>query len=213
MYNTAIKILKRLNNLGYQAYIVGGFPRDLLLNIESNDIDICTSATTDEIKKLFDVVQDNSRFGSLKIKQDNHIYEITTLRIDLEYNGRYPKISYTNSLKEDLKRRDFTINTICIDKDKNIIDYLNGRNDINKKIIKSVGNSDKKIKEDPIRILRAIRLSGKLNFDLEDNLKNSIIKYSYLLKDISKNNKKKEIDKMNEISLKILKKLKIEEYI
>ena len=213
MYKTAIEILKKLNSNGYIAYIIGGYPRDVLLNIKSEDIDICTNAIPDDLKKLFNCIEDNSAFASIKIKENNYTYEITTFRKELEYNGRYPKIQYIDSLEEDLKRRDFTINTICIDKDGKYIDLMNGIDDLNKKIIKSVGNCDEKIKEDPIRILRAIRLSGKLNFNLEDELKNSIIKYSYLLKNISKNNKLKEIKKMNTKSLNMLKNLNIEEYI
>ena len=213
MYDSAIEILKKINKLGYESYIIGGYTRDLLLGVKSNDIDITTSAKPDVIKEMFEVVADNTKFGSLKIKYKSYIFEITTFRIELEYSSRYPKIKYTNSLKKDLIRRDFTINTICIDENEKIIDLLNGKEDLENKTIKSIGDVDIKLKEDPIRILRAIRLAGKLNFKLEDALKNSIIKNSYLLKNISKNIKQNEIDKMNEEAKKILRELNVEVFI
>ena len=213
MYDIALNIIKELYELGYESYIIGGYPRDLLLNLKSNDIDICTSANPNILKKLFLVIEDNSKFGSLKIKKEGYIFEITTFRIDLEYNGRYPKILYTTSLRKDLQRRDFTINTICIDKDENIIDLLNGKLDLDKRVIRCVGNCDKKIKEDPIRIMRAIRFAGKYDFLLEEKLKNSIIIYGYLLKNISKNKINQELNKMNKKSLGLIKKLNIEEFL
>lgn len=210
MYNVAIDILNILNKNGYDAYIVGGYPRDLLLKINSSDIDICTSATPDIIKNLFIVIEDNSRFGSLKIKKDNFMFEITTFRIDVEYKGRYPEIKYTDSIKQDLMRRDFTINTICINYKGDIIDELNAIDDINNKVIRCVGNTCVKIKEDPLRILRAIRFCGKLNFKLDIELETEIKKNSYLLKDISENKKKEEINKMNEKAINMLKEFNIE---
>ena len=118
MYEVAISILKELNELGYTSYIIGGYPRDHLLNQSNDDIDICTSATPDIIKKQYEIIIDNSKYGSLQIKKNNYYFEITTFRIELEYHGRYPKIKYTNDILEDLNRRDFTINTFCIDQYK-----------------------------------------------------------------------------------------------
>lgn len=103
MYETAISILKKLEQLGYEAYIIGGYPRDLLLNIQNDDIDICTSATPDIIIDKFEVVADYSKFGSVRIKKNNFIFEITTFRIDTYDNDRYPTIEYTKTLQEDLK--------------------------------------------------------------------------------------------------------------
>lgn len=213
MYDSALEILKKLDVLGYEAYIIGGYPRDTILNYYTDDIDICTNALPDVIKELFNVVKDNSKFGSLVINYNGYLYEITTYRIELEYNNRYPKIEFTDSLNKDLKRRDFTINTICIDKNGQYIDLLNGKEDLNNKIIRMVGNVDKKIKEDPIRILRAIRLKEKLNFELEKSLEHSIIEYGYLLGTLSINNIKSELNKMNDKAINTLKQLKLDKYL
>lgn len=212
MYKEALSILNEISTLGYDAYIIGGYVRDYLLGNNNNDIDICTNATPDIIKNNFEVIKDNSKYGNLLIKYNNYEFEITTFRIELEYSNRYPKIIYTDLLIEDLKRRDFTINTICIDKNENIIDLLNGKRDLENKIIKCIGNPIKKIKEDPIRILRAIRFSSKYNFELEKNLENIIINYAYLLKNITKNQIKKEVEKMNKDAIILIKKYNIDKY-
>ena len=213
MYDIAITLLKELDKLGYTAYIIGGFPRDLLLNIENNDIDIATNAHPDTLKQYFDVIKDNSKFGSLTIKYNDYLFEITSFRKELKYNNRYPEIEYVDTLKEDLIRRDFTINTICIDKDKNYIDLLNGIDDLNKKQIKTINNPYDKIKEDPLRILRAIRLQGKLNFKLDKSLESCIIEYGHLIESLSKNTIKKELSKMNDKSIELLKQYKLDKYI
>ncbi len=209
MYNTALSILKEINSTGYIAYIVGGYVRDYLLGINSSDIDITTSATPDIIASLYDVVEDNSRFGSLKIKKNNYIFEITTFRKELEYNNRFPKIKFTDSLLEDLKRRDFTINTICMDEDESIIDLMGGIEDIEKKTIRSIGDVDIKLTEDPLRILRAIRFMGYLDFTLDESLKNSIIKNKELVKTLSKRRIDSELFKMNNKAKEEMKKLGI----
>lgn len=213
MYNTALSILKEINGTGYIAYIVGGFVRDYILGIKSTDIDIATSATPDIIASLYEVVEDNSRFGSLKIKKNNYIFEITTFRIELEYNNRFPKIEFTDSLIEDLKRRDFTINAICMDEFESIIDLMGGIEDIEKKTIRSIGNVDIKLNEDPLRILRAIRFMGYLDFTLDESLEKSIIKNKELIKTLSKKRINSEISKMNKKSIDELKRLEIDKYI
>lgn len=106
MYEAALNILNKLDKLGYESYIVGGFARDLYLKINSSDIDICTSATPDIIKNLFFVIKDNSKFGSVIIEFEQCNFEITTFRKDEYINNRFPKITFVNSLKEDLQRRD-----------------------------------------------------------------------------------------------------------
>lgn len=199
MYNTAIKVLNKLNDNGFKAYIVGGYPRDLVLNRESFDIDICTDATPKELKEIFKgSILPRVEYGSVTVIYHKVRFEITTFRKDIKYeNNRLPvKIKYINSLLDDLKRRDFTINTLCMDKDGNIIDLLNGRKEIQTKTIKMVGNPKYKLKEDALRILRAIRFATILEFDLDDNLKKYIKKYGYLLKKLSYYRKKEELEKM-----------------
>ena len=127
MYNIGLNVLNRIEEYGYKAYIIGGYPRDLYLKRGSTDIDVCTDATPMEIIKIFpDVVTTNFEYGSVTILHENVRIEITTFRSEGKYiNNRKPSvIKYVDSLEEDLKRRDFTINTLCIDKDGKQIDLL-----------------------------------------------------------------------------------------
>ncbi len=191
MYELALLLLKKINDLGYVAYIVGGYPRDKYLNIESFDIDICTNMKPDMLKEYFNVTRDNG-YGSVII--DNK-FEVTTFRRDTYDNSRYPKIEYVNSLEEDLERRDFIINTLCIDYKGNYIDKLGAIKDIENKIIRTVKNSNDSFKEDPLRIVRALRFKIDLNFKLNSDIINSINEFSYLLDTISKTRLEKEIEK------------------
>ena len=193
----AIKILTILNEHNHEAYIVGGYVRDKLINKETNDIDICTSATPKEIMELFPNTE-SPNYGSINIIYKNTNFDITTFRRDIKYqDNRLPvKIKYIKSLKKDLHRRDFTINTLCMDKDKNIIDILHGKEDINNRIIKSVGNPKYRLKEDSLRILRAIRFATILDFNIEEKTTHYIKEYSFLLKKLSYQRKKQELDKI-----------------
>ena len=199
MYKKAIEVLNKFYENGYLAYIVGGYPRDYLLDIETKDIDICTNASPKEIMEIFDTegVSD-IKYGSVKVIYKNYTFDVTTFRKDIKYedNRKPVKIKYINSLKKDLLRRDFTINTICIDKDGNFIDMLGAKEDIDKKVIKTVGNPRYRLKEDSLRILRAIRFASILDFNIDDKTKNYIIKYGYLLKKLSGSRKKEELSKI-----------------
>lgn len=199
MIKTALKLLKKLENNGYEAYIVGGFVRDYILNIESVDVDITTNATPMDVKRIFkDSCLPNEEYGSVRVIVRNIHFEITTYRKEYEYlNNRKPiKFEYINNLEEDLKRRDFTINTLCMDSNCRILDLLGGIEDINDKVIDTVGDSDKKFSEDALRILRAIRFATVLNFKLKDNVKRAIIKNKHYLKNISYVRKKQELEKI-----------------
>lgn len=196
MYEIAMKLLNVLYDNGYDSYIIGGYVRDRLLLKDSKDIDIATNAMPADLEKIFgeDIVIE--KYGSARVKYMEYIFEVTTFREDINYiNNRWPQnIKFKKSLDEDLIRRDFTINTIAIDHSGNYIDLLGGITDLNNRLIKCVGNSDIKIKEDAFRILRAVRLSCTLDFKLDSDLVNSIKKYSYLLKNISFDRKKSELD-------------------
>ena len=126
----ALKILDILHNNKHESYIVGGYVRDKLLNRESNDIDICTSATPKEIMELFPNTS-SPNYGSINISYKNTNFDITTFRRDIKYqDNRLPiEIQYIKSIKQDLLRRDFTINTFCINKDGKVKDYLNATKD------------------------------------------------------------------------------------
>ena len=199
MLDNALKLLKEINDNGYVAYIVGGYVRDYLLGIESNDIDICTNATPKDVKEIFkDSCLPSEDYGSVTVVIKGINYEITTFRKDIDYtDNRHPnEIKYIDSLDEDLLRRDFTINTICMDKDGYIIDNLGGRKDLESRIIKTVGNSVDKFTEDSLRILRAIRFATILDFNLDEEVKDAIIKTRDLLSNLSYNRKKEELDKI-----------------
>lgn len=208
MYQEAINILKKLKELGYDAYIVGGYARDKYLKIDSLDIDICTNATPDIISKYFNIDKQYERYGVSIVKIDNYLFEVTTFRKDYYDNNRYPyKVEFVNTLKEDLIRRDFTINTLCIDSDENYIDLMNSIDDINNRIIKSIKEPNESLNEDPLRILRAIRFMGNLDFKLDQSLEKAIIDNKHLLNNLSNDRKELEISKMNKKSLDYLKSL------
>ena len=183
-------MIKKMHNLGYEGYIVGGYPRDKYLGIESYDIDICTNMKIEELEKYFDVT-DKTNFSSCKI--DN--IEVTTYRLDIYTDSRYPTVKYVETLEEDLKRRDFIINTLCIDYNGNYVDIFNARSDIDNKIIRTIKDSDVSFREDPLRIVRALRFKIDLNFSLSSDIINSIEKNKDLIKTISKKRLEKEINK------------------
>jgi len=199
MNETALKVLKKINGNGFISYLVGGYPRDLYIGKESIDYDICTNATPKELKIIFgDTMLPTEQYGSVTLMFNNIRFEITTFRKDIKYikNRKPIEIEYVDNLIDDLKRRDFTMNTMCIDSDGNLIDLLNGKDDINDRTIKTVGNADIKIYEDSLRILRAIRFATVLNFKLDDELKSAIIKHKSLLTSLSYYRKKEELDKI-----------------
>lgn len=213
--NDALEILNIIANLGYEAYIIGGYPRDKYLGILNDDIDICTNAKYEDLKDTFEITSNN--FGSMILIYKNYKYEVTTYRKEYEYQkNRFPKkIEFVNTLKEDLQRRDFIVNTLCIDKNGNYIDLLGAKQDLDNKIIRCVGNSDIKISEDILRSLRAIRFATILNFKLDESLKQSIKKYNYLLDNLSDKRKKEELNKImnKEYGLSLIKELELEKYL
>lgn len=199
MYEGALNILKKLENNGYAAYIVGGYPRDKYLHKESLDIDICTSAKPNEIISLFENVDiRDSKYGCIHIIMNDFSFSVTTFRRDNFYSdGRHAEeISFVDTLDEDLKRRDFIMNTLCIDKDGNYVDIYGAKNDINHKIIRSVGNSEQKFREDHLRILRAIRFSTVLDFSLDREVVTAISSCKDSVALLSLFRKKEELDKI-----------------
>ena len=199
MFETSLKVLEMIESHGYKAYIVGGFVRDYILGIESTDVDISTNATPKEILEIFkESALPNEKYGAVTLYYKNNRYEITTFRREIVYiNNRKPvEIEYIDDLVEDLKRRDFRMNTLCIDKEGNIIDLLGGKQDIDNHIINTVGDSDYKFEQDSLRILRAVRFATILNFELSDDVKASIKKYSSNLRKLSYTRKKQELDKI-----------------
>ncbi len=203
MNKYAFEIINKISELGFEAYIVGGFARDLYMGINTKDIDICTSARYEDLKNYFKIKK--VAFGSMIIKYKFHTFEVTTFRKELGYvKNRFPKkIEYVKTLAEDLERRDFIINTLCIDKEGNFVDLKDAASDIDAKIIRCVGDADTKIEEDSLRILRAIRFAAMFNFKLDHNLKKAIKKHGYLLRQLSDRRKKEEVKRIMNADYKI----------
>lgn len=197
MYENAIEVLNLLSIHGFDAYIVGGYPRDKYLGKESIDIDICTSATPSDISSLFfDVDMSYSSYGAVRLAYRGYSYEITTFRRDkamLNGNRSY-SIEYVDSLEEDLLRRDFVMNTLCINKNGEYVDLLGAILDIDQKIIRTVKNSSISFREDPLRMLRAIRFSTTLSFSLSEEICSALSSTKEFLLQLSLYRCKKELD-------------------
>lgn len=192
-------ILQQLNDNGYEAYIVGGCVRDSLLNREPKDWDITTNATPLQVKSIFNKTIDTGiRHGTVTIMIDKEGYEVTTYRIDGDYSDsrRPDKVEFTTSLKEDLARRDFTINAMAYNYNVGLIDYFNGIRDLEYKIIKCVGDSSDRFNEDGLRILRAIRFMSQLGFFLNDKTSKAVIECHNNLKNISTERIRDEFNKI-----------------
>ena len=197
----AFKVLRLFKDNNIDAYLVGGTSRDYLLYGNFSDIDICSKglpSVNEEILKDYEMSNKDGKFyGVLKYKVFDREIEVTTLRKEGEYikNRRPKSIEFIDSLYIDSLRRDFTINAIYIDAYKNVYDYHNGVNDLNNKVIRMIGDPLKKINEDALRILRAIRFSSYLNFKIEENLKETILSNYNLVYSLNKNTLRKEINK------------------
>ena len=199
MLESALKLVKELTSHDYKAYIVGGFVRDYLLGRESQDIDVCTNATPKEIKEVFeDSFLPTEDYGSVIVNKYGIRFEITTFRKEFSYQDhRKPvEIQYIDDLYQDLLRRDFTINAICIDENGEVIDFLGGRDDLERKLIRTIGDAADRFQEDALRILRAIRFATVLDFQLDASVSSAILETRHLLSELSYQRKKEELDKI-----------------
>ena len=167
----AARILKVLEANGYEAYVVGGCVRDSLLGKQPHDWDITTSALPLQVKALFSRTIDTGlKHGTVTIPSGREAYEVTTYRIDGEYlDGRHPsEVTFTASLREDLKRRDFTINAMAYNEKDGLQDFFDGISDLENQRIRAVGDPRKRFEEDALRILRAVRFSAQLGYTVEE---------------------------------------------
>lgn len=199
MLETSLKLLKKLEAEGFESYVVGGFVRDYIMGNESLDVDIATAATPRDIKIIFDeVALPKEDYGAVTLMIKNYRFEITTFRKELSYSdNRKPKhIEYISNLLEDLKRRDFRMNTVCMNSDGKIIDLLGGLEDIEKRLIQPVDDAIFKFYEDPLRILRAVRFATTLKFDLSKDIISAIKKTKSSLKRLSYQRKREELDRI-----------------
>ncbi len=184
------KIISELTAAGYEAYAVGGCIRDTLMGTVPSDWDICTSALPPDTLRVLDkhnIVENGMKHGTVTIRSYNENYEITTFRSDGDYlDNRHPSnVTFVTNLREDLARRDFTMNAIAYNDTDGLCDEFNGVEDIERKLIRCVGNPDQRFQEDALRIMRALRFSSKLGFVIEPSTAESIHRNAPLLKKIS----------------------------
>ena len=187
-FKKALPIIEKLNEAGFEAYFVGGSVRDFLLKRPIGDIDIATSALPEDVQRLFErTIPVGIKHGTVVVVFHNECYEVTTFRIDGDYQDfrRPSKVEFVSTLEQDLSRRDFTINAIAMDKNGAIIDPFKGKEDLINKYIQTVGNPDERLLEDPLRIMRALRFVGQLDFELSIDTKLSIKKNAAYLAKIS----------------------------
>lgn len=182
-------LLQEINQVG-EGYLVGGVVRDFLLGKKAHDEDICSSLLPEEVAKLFEhlpLIKAGLKHGTLGVHLGGSNYEITTYRVDGEYsdNRRPDKVEYTRSLREDLARRDFTINAMAMSAKGEIIDYFEGQKDLRAGLVRAVGDPYKRFTEDALRLLRAVRFANRLNFTIEEETEQAIRDKAALLQNIS----------------------------
>lgn len=200
MSNGARLVLDRLHENGYEAYVVGGSVRNMMLGISVDDFDITTNALPNETKLLFPdftVVETGIKHGTVTVVVNGENVEITTYRTEGEYtDSRHPdKVEFTSSLELDLSRRDFTVNALAYDGEGAVVDLFHGEEDIKNKVIRAIGNPYERFNEDALRILRAVRFSSVLGFDIEENTRCAMLECKHLLSKISKERIAVEINK------------------
>jgi len=183
-------VLSTLKNNGYEGYIVGGCVRDFLMGKTPHDYDVTTSATPEQVKACFKnnkVIETGLKHGTLTVLVDGENVEITTYRIDGDYkDNRHPdSVIFSTNIEDDVKRRDFTVNSIAYNSETGFVDLFNGRADIEAGIITCVGNADKRFNEDGLRILRALRFASVLGFDISKETSDSIHRNKNLINNVS----------------------------
>lgn len=187
-FQQAQGVLALLQNHGFEAYFVGGSVRDALLGKAIHDVDIATSAYPEEIKELFPKTVDvGIDHGTVLVLFEGGHYELTTFRTESTYQDyrRPDAVTFVRSLKEDLKRRDFTINALAMDQTGEIIDLFDGMNDLSEKVIRAVGNPKERFHEDALRMMRGLRFASQLAFSIENQTLSAIQAFHPLLKKIS----------------------------
>lgn len=194
-------IFDRLEKAGFECFLVGGSVRDFLLKKEPSDLDFTTNATPKEIEACFTdfpVIETGIKHGTVTIIINHNPYEVTTYRKDGEYlDNRHPKlVEFVGNLKEDLARRDFTINALAYNKNVGLVDCFGGLDDLKNQIIRCVGDPEKRFLEDGLRILRALRFSASLGYEIEAETKKACLSHAYLLKNLSAERITSELFKM-----------------
>lgn len=198
-YEDAIATISQLESAGYRAYLAGGCVRDLLLGVTPNDYDVTTSATPEQVQKLFDkTIPVGISFGVIKVVRDGRELDVATFRKDGKYsdNRKPDSVEYSISPEEDVKRRDFTINALLMDTDHNTLDYINGQEDLRNRILRAVGNPKDRFEEDALRMMRAIRFAVRFNMTIHPDTWNAIVETNCNIKSISKERITEELVKI-----------------
>lgn len=184
----ANRIIAALTEAGFEAYVVGGCIRDAILGRTAADWDITTNARPEQVKALFPRTLDTGlQHGTVTVMQGREGFEVTTYRIDGEYlDGRHPeKVTFTPSLLEDLRRRDFTVNAMAYNEKEGLVDAFDGLGDLKRRQIRCVGNAEERFTEDALRILRAVRFSAQLDFTIEDQTRAALSRFAPRLSKVS----------------------------
>lgn len=197
------ELKKKFNKHKFRLYMIGSASRDYILGREINDYDFVTDATPNEISKFLDVDLTFAQYGVVKFKFEKYTADIVTLRKEYKYlDQRHPTIiEFVKDIEIDYKRRDFTINAIYIDEDYNIIDPANGVEDLNNKVLRMIGDPFFRIKEDPLRILRADRFKYEYNLKVDPKLHEAIEANRHLLSRLQPNKIKEELKKIDKFKL------------
>ncbi|MGG4168458.1 CCA tRNA nucleotidyltransferase [Rossellomorea vietnamensis] len=199
IFQQAVPVLKKLEKAGFEAYFVGGSVRDHLLGRTINDVDITTSAYPEEVKVVFHRTIDiGIEHGTVLVLEGGREYEITTFRTESAYTDyrRPDKVEFIRSLDGDLKRRDFTMNSMAMNGDGLIIDPYHGKEDIHNRLIRTVGSPEMRFTEDALRMMRAVRFVSQLGFSLEPSTLTSLREHSRLLEHIAVERKTMEFEKI-----------------
>lgn len=192
-------ILSELNKAGHEAYAVGGCVRDSILGRAPSDWDITTSAKPEEVKQVFRRTIDTGiQHGTVTVMLKSRGYEVTTYRIDGEYTDhrRPDDVTFTGELSEDLKRRDFTINAMAYNDEHGLVDLFGGTEDLEKGIIRCVGDPDERFDEDALRIMRAVRFAAQLDFVIDEDTRNAAAKHAEDLRQVSAERIETELTKL-----------------
>ena len=191
-------IIQKLNNSGFEAFIVGGCVRDCIMGNAPHDWDICTSAKPDQTQACFcdyKTIDVGKKHGTIGVVMHGGIYEITTYRVDGEYeDNRHPQsVEFTSNINDDLSRRDFTVNAMAYNEKDGFVDSFGGREDIANKLIKCVGNPTDRFNEDSLRILRGLRFASRFDFEIEANTAKAIHDCKSLLHNVANERIREEL--------------------
>jgi poly(A) polymerase len=200
MNNSAVEIVKKLRQAGYLAYWVGGCVRDLVMGHPPTDYDIATSATPDAVLQLFPrSLTVGAQFGVVIVPQKDHFYEVATFRSEGTYSdGRRPdRVTYTTDPRQDVERRDFTINGLLYDPlEETVLDYVGGQSDIQSRLIRTIGSPEPRFLEDKLRLIRAVRFAARFDFELENSTREAILELAGRISQVSQERIRDELVKL-----------------